>query len=78
MSFMKQVFALVSFLAASGSSADLVAFDCFRQSDLSTSGIIPFYGCDGTKLKTRLANLSDDISGTLHASTATNAAIFIH
>merc|ERR1712117_201280 len=46
MSFMKQVFALVSFLIASASSADLVAFDCFRESDLSTSGIIPFYGCN--------------------------------
>merc|ERR1719510_624524 len=43
---MNQFFALVSFLAASASSADLAAFDCFRQSDLSTNGIIPFDGCD--------------------------------
>ena len=27
-----------------------LAFDCFRESSLSTNGIIPFDGCDGTKL----------------------------
>ena len=36
---------LVSFLAANG-SADEVAFDCFRESSLSTTGVIPFDGCD--------------------------------
>ena len=33
-------------------SGDYVAFDCLRESSLSTNGIIPFDGCDGTKLNT--------------------------
>ena len=33
-------------------SGNYVAFDCLRESSLSTNGIIPFDGCDGTKLNT--------------------------
>ena len=31
-------------------SGDHLAFDCFRESSWSTIGIIPFDGCNGTKL----------------------------
>ena len=48
MAYIKLAIILVCFLAANG-SADEVAFDCFRESALSTNGIIPFDGCDGTK-----------------------------
>ena len=34
-------------------SGDHLAFDCFRESSWSTIGIIPFDGCNGTKLSTR-------------------------
>ena len=33
-------------------SGSYLAFDCLRESSLSTNGIIPFDGCDGTKLNT--------------------------
>ena len=37
-------------IAASG---DHLAFDCFRESSWSTIGIIPFDGCNGTRINTQ-------------------------
>ena len=47
-------------LAANGQDpSNTLAFDCFRESVLDTNGIIPFDGCDGTKLNTLLTLFSD-------------------
>ena len=44
------------------SSSSYLAFDCFRESSLSTNGIIPFDGCDGTKLLNTLLTVFSDTS----------------
>ena len=46
-------------------SGSYLAFDCLRESSLSTNGIIPFDGCDGIKLNTLLT----EFSGTVHKCT---------
>ena len=45
-------------------SSNYLAFDCFRNSDLATYGVITFDDCEGMKLSTLLIKHSDTITGT--------------
>ena len=43
-------------------SSNYLAFDCFRNSDLATYGVITFDDCEGMKLSTLLIKHSDTIT----------------